>query len=84
MAPNTNLKALRQKTYLSYHQDGIIDLMVGLSTLGFGISMAAEGSGFIVLSWIGFLLYAPLKKVITVPRLGFVKFDDEQTQRVKT
>jgi hypothetical protein len=84
MSPNTNFQALRKKTYLSYHQDGLIDLVIGLSTLGFGISIAAEGSGFIVLSWIGFLLYAPLKKVITVPRLGFVKFDNEQTMKTKT
>jgi hypothetical protein len=78
-----NFKDLRQKTYLAYHQDGIIDALVGLGIMGFGLNMAADNSALLVLSWIPIILYAPLKKLITVPRLGYVKFDDERTNSIR-
>lgn len=83
MTQNINFKDLQQKTYLAYHKDGLIDTLVGLGILGFGLNMATDSSAFIVLSWIPFILYAPLKKMITVPRLGYVKFDSERTTSVK-
>ncbi|MCP4425603.1 MAG: hypothetical protein GY803_14000 [Chloroflexi bacterium] len=83
MTQNIKFKDLRQKTYLAYHKDGIIDTLVGLGILGFGVNMATETSAFIVLSWIPFILYAPLKKRITVPRLGYVKFDSERDSSVR-
>ncbi len=83
MTQNIDFKQLKQKTYLAYHQDGLIDLLVGLGIIGFGINMASESSAFIVLSWIPFILYAPLKKKITIPRLGYVKFDSERTKSIQ-
>ncbi len=83
MTQNINFKELRQKTYLAYHQDGLLDTLVGLGILGFGLNMLTESSALIVLSWIPFILYAPLKKFITIPRLGYVKFDNERTTNVR-
>lgn len=83
MRQNTNFKELRQKTYLAYHQDGLIDALVGLGIIGFGLNMAADNGALLVLSWIPIILYAPLKKFFTVPRLGYVKFDSERTTNVR-
>jgi hypothetical protein len=83
MAQDIKFKELRQKTYLAYHQDGLIDALVGLGILGFGVNMMTESSGFIALSWIPFILYAPLKRYITIPRLGYVKFDSERTHSIR-
>ncbi len=83
MTQNINFKELRQKTYLAYHQDGLIDTLVGLGILGFGLNMMTESSALIVLSWIPFILYAPLKKFITIPRLGYVKFDSQRTTSIR-
>lgn len=83
MTQDIRFKELRQKAYLAYHQDGLIDTLVGLGILGFGVNMMTDNSAFIVLSWLPFILYAPLKKAITVPRLGYVKFDSERTKSIK-
>ncbi|MCB9421130.1 MAG: hypothetical protein H6667_15115 [Ardenticatenaceae bacterium] len=83
MAQDIKFKDLRQKAYLAYHQDGLIDALIGLGIAGFGVNMATDNSAFIALSWIPFILYAPLKKRITVPRLGYVKFDRERTYSIK-
>ncbi|MEJ2747631.1 MAG: hypothetical protein P8183_06945 [Anaerolineae bacterium] len=83
MKQNITFKDLRQKTYLAYHQDGILDTLVGLGIIGFGVSMLMDSSLSFALSWVPFFLYAPLKKRITVPRLGYVKFDSERTTSVR-
>ncbi len=83
MKQNINFKELRQKTYLAYHQDGLIDILVGLGIIGFGLNMAADNSALLVLSWIPIILYAPLKKFITIPRIGYVKFDSQRTHSVQ-
>lgn len=83
MTQDIKFKELRQKTYLAYHQDGLIDVLVGLGIIGFGLNMATENSALLILSWIPFILYGPLKKYITVPRLGYVKFDSERTNSIK-
>ncbi|MCA9962307.1 MAG: hypothetical protein KC413_01025 [Anaerolineales bacterium] len=78
MSPKTDLELLRKKAYFSYHEDGLLDLMIGLSILGFGLDMAADNAAFLVASWIWVVVYMPLKNRITFPRLGYVRFDDEQ------
>lgn len=78
MSQNIEFKELRKKVYLSYHQDGLIDIIIGASILGFGLLIATDNSAFLVLTWIGFILYTPLKNRLTVPRLGYVRFDEER------
>ncbi len=78
MSQNIDFKELRKKVYLSYHQDGLIDIIIGASILGFGLQIATNNSAFLFLTWIGFILYTPLKNRITIPRLGYVRFDEER------
>lgn len=81
MSHSVDFEGLKRKLYLSYHQDGILDLVIGLSILGFGINMSTESSAYIVLSWIGLILYTPLKSAITIPRMGYVQFDEARTRK---
>ncbi|MCB8925828.1 MAG: hypothetical protein H6652_09415 [Ardenticatenaceae bacterium] len=81
MSHTVDLEALKRKLYMSYHQDGILDLAVGLSILGFGISMAMDVGVTIVFAWIGLILYAPLKSAITISRMGYVQFETEAKQK---
>ncbi len=78
MSQNIDFKELRKKVYLSYHQDGLIDIILGASILGFGLQIATDNSAFLFLTWMGFILYTPLKNRLTVPRLGYVRFDEER------
>ncbi|WP_420631661.1 hypothetical protein [Candidatus Leptofilum sp.] len=83
MSRVVDFEALKRKIYLSYHQDGILDLVVGLNILGFGINMSTESGAYIILSWIGIIMYTPLKSAIAIPRMGYVQFDSASKQRTK-
>lgn len=74
MSQEQDFKKLQQRTYQSYHQDGLIDMIIGLSFIGFGLNMAFDNSGFIFLAWLPIILYVPFKNRVTVPRIGYVKF----------
>jgi hypothetical protein len=74
MSQEQDFKKLQQRTYQSYHQDGLIDMIIGLSFIGFGLNMAFDNSAFLFLAWLPIILYVPFKNRITVPRIGYVKF----------
>ena len=76
------LKDVEKRTYISYHQDGLIDIFIGTYILLFATAILANNTldlstwfvipaifpALIVPIWMG------LKKRITVPRIGYVKF----------
>ena len=81
-----NLKEIERKAYTSYHQDGVIDITIAFVTLLFSVitlgGMSLLGgiggiSGILAIS-----LYAGFKKLVTVPRIGYVKFPQQRTQRI--
>jgi hypothetical protein len=75
MSQDKQFKQLERKAYLSYQQDGIVDLLVGWATLAFGLNIAFDSSIWTFLGWMPIIFYVPLKNRFTVPRLGYVKFD---------
>ena len=75
MSKDNQFKQLERMAYLSYQQDGIIDLLVGWATLSYGLNIAMDTSIWMYLGWLPIVFYIPLKNRITVPRLGYVKFD---------
>lgn len=84
MSQEIRLKELERKIYTSFHQDGLIDIIIGLCTLGFGLNLLTDSSGWSIFSWMPILFYQPLKTRITIPRLGFVKFDPHRSAIAKT
>lgn len=84
MSHNEQFRELRRKIYLSYHQDGLIDIIIGFLTLGFGMNVATDSSAWSLLGWMPIIFYVPLKNQITVPRFGYFKFDTaREAQRRK-
>ncbi len=77
MSQRADLRKLARNVYVSYHQDGLIDLMIGWGTLAYGMNLAFDASAFTALGFVGILSYVPLKNHITFPRFGYVKFDLE-------
>ena len=77
-----NLKEIERKAYMSYHQDGLLDIFAGVYILGFGLGI------FMFILWefiFGIIIPAILvatvlpiwiaaKRKITMPRIGFVNF----------
>ncbi|RLF96324.1 hypothetical protein DRN50_01940 [Thermococci archaeon] len=84
MTENVNIKEIEKKVFTAYHEDGILDISIGLWILIFGIGISLD------IAWIGGIIPAlvlPLwmaaKKVITVPRLGHVKFSPKYSSQMK-
>ncbi|MFN2138711.1 MAG: hypothetical protein ACK2UK_22335 [Candidatus Promineifilaceae bacterium] len=76
-------KDLANRAYMAYHQDGVIDILLGAGITGFGLNMLFDSPALIVLSWMPFLFYMPLKTHITAPRFGYVRFSGEQEERAR-
>lgn len=74
MSQEQGFKKLRQKTYQSNHQDGLIDIIIGLAIIGFGLNMAFDNAVFSFIGWLPIIFYVPFKNRLTVPRIGYVKF----------
>ena len=84
MSQIPDLEILERKAYLSYADDGLIELLLGFAILTFGIGLliGEPTIGFIIS--VGFAAVWPLlKKSLTLPRLGFVKFGPERETRLK-
>jgi hypothetical protein len=86
MNQKINLKEIERKAYTSYHQDGVIDVTVAVVVFLFSIIMLGD------MPWLGGIggiagilavsLYAGFKKLVTVPRIGYVKFPQQRAQRM--
>ena len=75
------LKQLEREAYLKTHEDGILDLILGLTLLGIGFHLASKESTLSILVWMSVLFYKPLKDRITVPRLGHVRFGKDRMKK---
>jgi len=76
MSQSANFRNLEQKTYLSYQQDGLLDLIIGLSILCMGINEAMDSTIWSFVAIMLIIVYMPLKRRITFARIGYVKFND--------
>ncbi len=82
MNTKTSLREVERRTYMSYHQDGLIDIFVGVYVLLFALGILlmteTEFSTWFVIPAIFPAIMVPIwisaKKRITMPRIGYVKF----------
>ena len=65
---------LKQKLLTLYHNDGILDLVVGSTLLLLTLVMHFDQIVFIGLIGIPIIFYIPLKQQITIPRIGLIRF----------
>jgi hypothetical protein len=76
------LREVEKKAYMSYHQDGLLDIVIGFYVLSFGLGIFADKIlefGFAtIMPAIIIVIVLPIwieaKRKITMPRIGFVKF----------
>lgn len=87
MNEKIDLQQLERKAYLSYHQDGVIDIFIGSAIVTFGLlflpwvfeHLWMAFSGLFII-WV--LSYAGVKRAFTVPRIGYVEFKQHRRSRV--
>ena len=82
MSKKNSLREIEKKTYMSYHQDGLLDIFIGIYVLLFGIGISlmtlTDFSTWFIIPAIFPAIMIPIwisaKKRITMPRIGYVNF----------
>lgn len=87
MNESIDLQQLERKAYLSYHQDGVIDIFIGSAIVTFGLLFLPWVFEYLWMAFSGLfiiwvLFYAGVKRVVTVPRIGYVEFKQHRRSRV--
>lgn len=82
MSNEIDLKELERKAFRSIHQDGIMDIFIGIIIISMGVYGALSGFGiedplglgiYIILEVVALFIFIASKKYITKPRIGIVK-----------
>ena len=74
MSEKLNLNEIRRQVYLSYSEDGLIDLAIGLVIFGFGALLMVDVPWMVgVLGGIPLLIWYLGKRYLTVPRIGTIQ-----------
>jgi hypothetical protein len=82
MSKKNSLRAIEKKTYMSYHQDGLLDIFIGIYVLLFGLGISlmtlTDFSTWFIIPAIFPAIMIPIwisaKKRVTMPRIGYVNF----------
>jgi len=83
MVEDINLKEIQRKVYMSFFQDGLWDIFLGLFILGWGITILTESVYLPGVFFIGiyFTIWG-IKKWLTYPRIGYVRFSSTSRRRI--
>jgi TctA family transporter len=83
MVEDINLKEIQRKVYLSFFQDGLWDIFLGLFILGWGLAILTDLAYLVGAFFIGiyFTIWG-VKKWITYPRIGYAKFSETSRRRI--
>lgn len=84
MSDKINLRELERRAYLSYHEDGILDVIIGFGLITAALWVLAD-MPWLIGSWIPIMtpIYIEIKKKVTVPRLGQVEFSEQRKGKTR-
>ena len=82
MKNEVNLKEIERRAFLNYHKDGILDIYLGMGIAFTSVIFFNLFPGMMGIPVLLPILYAASKKQFTIPRLGYVKFN-EKTGRAR-
>lgn len=83
MIEDINLKEIQRKVYMSFFQDGLWDIFLGLFLLGWGLAILTDIAYLPGITFIG--LYFGIwgvKKRLTYPRIGYARFSETSRRRI--
>jgi len=82
MSESLDLNKLERKAFVSYHQDGLLDIFLGTLLAAWGLTMETMLRG---MGGIWFVVFFPIlllaRRRITYPRLGYARFTRERQNR---
>jgi hypothetical protein len=85
MVEDISLKEIQRKVYMTFFQDGLWDIFLGLFILGWGLAILTDLAYLPGVTFIG-LYFATwgVKKRITYPRIGYARFSETSRRRITT
>ena len=83
MVSDVNLKEIQRKVYVSFFQDGLWDIFLGLFIVGWGLAILTEAAYLAGISFLGlyFVIWG-VKKWVTYPRIGYARFSATSRRRI--
>ncbi len=85
MRKDDELQTIQRKVYMTFFEDGVWDIFLGLFILGWGLSILTDGSYLpgVVFVCLYFTVWG-IKKWLTYPRIGYVRFSSTSRRVIKT
>ena len=77
MSRSSDLSKLTHKISMTYHQDGLVDIVAGAAIMGLGAWYFNASTFVAFVSLLPFIFFARLKNWIAAPRLGMLKIDPD-------
>jgi hypothetical protein len=85
MVSDVNLKQIRRRVYMSFFQDGLWDIFLGLFAVGWGLAILTDGTYLPGVMFIALYFGVwGIKKRLTYPRIGYARFSATSRRRVTT
>jgi hypothetical protein len=78
MANNKEKYLSRQEAMEIFHQDGVLEVVMGATLLNFGFDILNEMSFTSLFTYIPIVLMSAMKNQITISRIGFESFDGDE------
>jgi hypothetical protein len=83
MSYEIDLKEIERQVYLSYSEDGLVDIAIGFVITAWGIMLLMEPSGLIgLLGLFGMGIWYLGKRLITIPRIGTIHPSPKMARRL--
>lgn len=83
MMKDSELQTIQRKVYMSFFEDSVWDIFLGLFILGWGLAILADASYLVGASFVGLYFMAwGVKKWLTYPRIGYVRFSASSRRRI--
>ena len=84
MGPEFNIQKIKHKVYMTYFQDGLWDIFLGLFLLGWGFTVWFDlpwlpGAIFVAFFWSAL----GLKQKLTYPRIGYARPAEHRSRTLK-
>jgi hypothetical protein len=79
-----DLKQIQRKVYISFFQDGLWDMLLGVFLVGWGLMVMYDFVAVMGGIWLAFyFVVLGLKRWLTYPRMGYIKIAEARRQQIR-
>ena len=84
MSYELEMKEIERQAYMSYSEDGLVDIAVGFVIMAWGLMLLMEPTGLIaLLGPLGMGIWYLGKRFITIPRIGTIEPSPKMERRLR-